>query len=227
MFETKRKDFLELCIHHFVTILLIVFSYCASHHRIGLNVLVIHDISDILLYGTKVVHYFAKYGKMLQKPMTVLTQVGFVIFAVAFFISRNYIFPYFVIWPSIDAGVFLNATHVPGNDLMNLAAHYIFPDHDHSGTGGLLTQLLRRDFYVYDVDRTCLFEISHIGACVGAHCFHSGIVLIGMMCVLELLHVFWMLMIIRMILKSFVKGKNVQQDIRSDDEDDEESKKDK
>jgi hypothetical protein len=190
-------------------------------------VLVIHDISDILLYGTKVVHYFAKYGKMLQKPLTALTQVSFIVFAVAFFISRNYIFPYFVIWPSIDAGIFMNVTHLPDNNLMNLAAHYIVPDHDHSGTGGLLKQVLRRDFYVYDVDRTCLFEISHIGACVGAHCFHSGIVLIGMMCVLELLHVIWMLMIIRMILKSFVKGKNVQQDIRSDDEDEEESKKDK
>jgi hypothetical protein len=52
-FETKRKDFVELCIHHSVTILLIVFSYSSSQHRIGLNVLLIHDISDILLYSTK------------------------------------------------------------------------------------------------------------------------------------------------------------------------------
>jgi len=225
MFETKRKDFLELCIHHFVTILLIVFSFCASQHRIGLNVLVIHDISDILLYGTKVVHYFAKYGRVLKKPLNALTQVSFLAFAIAFFVSRNVIYPLYVIWPSIDAGIFLNGANVPGNDLMNLAAMYVFPDHDHSATGGFLKQLLRRDLYVYDVERTCMFEISHIGACVGAHCFHSGIVLIGMMCVLELLHVFWFIMIIRMILKSFVKGKKVQQDIRSDDEDDEEEDK--
>jgi hypothetical protein len=57
------KDFIELCIHHSVTILLIIFSYCSSQHRIGLNVLIIHDFSDIFLYSTKVLHYLDKFGK--------------------------------------------------------------------------------------------------------------------------------------------------------------------
>ena len=38
-----------MLIHHWVTILLISFSYEAGFHRIGAIIIVVHDISDVFL----------------------------------------------------------------------------------------------------------------------------------------------------------------------------------
>ena len=198
MFETRRKDFYELLIHHSVTILLIVMSYCAAQHRIGLNVLIIHDFSDILLYGTKVAHYLDKYSKRWPGVFLWITNVGFLVFAVAFAYSRNYIFPVFVIWPALQAGLntTIGALYCPQNDCGMMRVQALIPNNA-SWT------------YVYDSARLHYIEVSHLGCCIAGHCLHSGIFLIGMMIILEILHVFWMAMILRMIFRSFLKGKEV------------------
>jgi len=207
-FETKRKDFIELCVHHLVTIMLILFSYCGSQHRIGLNVLIIHDLSDIILYSVKVFHYLDKYGRRPSAVLLALVNGGFVVFAGAFAYSRNYIFPRFVVWPSLQAGLLISP-HCPDGDCLTLAVRSLAsaaPDPSHP-------------YYLYDAARRHWTEISYAGACVGGHCVHSGAVLIGMMVVLELLHVFWLFMILRMLYRSFFQLKQVKQDIRSDSED--------
>ena len=218
-FETKRADFFELLLHHTVTILLITFSYCASQHRIGLNVIIIHDFSDIFLYSTKVLHYLDKYAKKASHVMFVVTvNVFFFLFAVAFAYSRNYIFPYFVVWPSIQAGFLGVHDNCPMHNCTLLAVKTVAGAVG-GDTSGILSSIIPSLYYKYDPARVAWFEISHLGACVGGHCFHSGAVLIGMMVVLELLHIFWLLMIIRMIYRSLFHLKQVKQDIRSDEED--------
>lgn len=159
----------------------------------------------------------------------------------AFAYSRNYIFPVFVVFPSVAAGFFDVAVNCPLNDCTLLAVKTATGAARALGSEGVLSALFRDIHYLYDPLRSFWVEISHRGACLGGHCFHSGCVLIGMMVVLELLHIFWLLMIFRMIWRSvfqlkqvhkkeevmlfvllLIPGGQVKQDIRSDSEDEEE-----
>ncbi len=87
-FDVKRKDFLEMLIHHVVTIFLIVFSYNANLIRIGTMVLFVHDGSDVLLELAKLFNYSAwRTG----------ADVTFVLFAISFFVFRLVIYPMHVL----------------------------------------------------------------------------------------------------------------------------------
>lgn len=245
-FETKRKDFYELLLHHAVTILLIVFSYCASEHRIGMNVLIIHDFSDVFLYGTKVLHYWDKFGKSPSWLVNVFTNISFFSFAVAFAVSRNFVFPVYVIIPSlaishnlVGYGTTLAdaASLCPGQDCTHMSVHTL-ADQPHyiqegmrqlaasapanavsAAARNLFSSVFTRLHYVYDGARVNTFELSHLGACIGGHCFHSGWLLVWLMVILEALHIFWLMLILRMIWNAVAANRQVKQDIRSDEED--------
>lgn len=88
-FDVKRKDFIEMFIHHIVTVALLSLSYWINYVRIGTLVLLVHDVADIFLEFAKVFNY--------QKWET-LTNITFGLFAVVFGVSRLYIFPFYVIW---------------------------------------------------------------------------------------------------------------------------------
>lgn len=172
----------------------------------------------VCLVGRRLTHYILRSSKTF---FTIIVNVLFFAFAVAFAYSRNYIFPAFVVFPSVLAGFFDVTTNCPSLDCTLLAVKTAAGSAA-SGSQGLLGMLFRDIHYMYDPARSFWFEISHRGACVGGHCFHSGCVLIGMMVLLELLHIFWLVMIIRMIWRSLFQLKQVKQDIRSDSEDEEE-----
>lgn len=230
-FETKRKDFLEILIHHLVTIALMVVSYCASQHRIGLCVLFVHDMSDVLLYSTKVFHYLDTFGSPRVRHLwSIASHISFVVFAGAFAITRNYIFPRYIIYPCMVAGRMfpflqnwtgLNNHMCPKADCVS--SYFIRPIFEITpeiASQGGLSSFIRPALYLYDPARTSWFEISHLTACIGPHCFHAPNLLVSMMMVLEVLHVFWMFMILRMVWKITFAKKHAKQDIRSDDEED-------
>lgn len=230
-FETKRKDFYELIIHHAVTIFLIVLSYCASQHRLGLNVLIVHDFSDVLLYSTKVIHYVDKYARFKDSKLNTLAQLFFMAFAAVFAWSRNYVYPRFIIWPGVLCSEVLSRfVGYPADYCTALCGGNLHCEHVAVRTlagglmpasPGLLGSLLDRLYYVYDPLRSHWLEISHLGTCFGPYCFHSGVVLIWLMVVLEMLHIFWLFMILRMIVRGLRK-KEIKQDIRSESEDEKE-----
>lgn len=84
LLDGKRKDYIELGIHHMVTLGLISISYILRHFRIGLVILVIHDLSDVFLNLAKCFHYV---------EMKALTDITFGVFAFVFFVTRLVLFP--------------------------------------------------------------------------------------------------------------------------------------
>ncbi|XP_039529069.1 ceramide synthase 2 [Pimephales promelas] len=87
-FDVKRKDFKEQIIHHWATLTLLAFSWCANYIRVGTLVMLIHDSSDILLESAKIFNY-AKWEKTCNSI--------FVVFAAIFIITRLIIFPFWII----------------------------------------------------------------------------------------------------------------------------------
>jgi len=82
--ETRRKDFVEMAVHHFATVILIGFSYMYNYERIGLLVLVLHDISDVFLELGKLFSYL---------DIDFVATLCFVGLIISWFASRLYFYP--------------------------------------------------------------------------------------------------------------------------------------
>ncbi|GAQ79490.1 long-acyl-chain ceramide synthase [Klebsormidium nitens] len=88
LWETKRKDFGVMTIHHIGTLVLISYSYFTGFVRVGNMVLLAHDISDILLEGAKLF----KYSKN-----EIGASVTFALFAISWLVFRLIYYPTYLI----------------------------------------------------------------------------------------------------------------------------------
>lgn len=85
VFEPRKKDFIAISIHHCVTILILIISFCSSYYRHGILILLCHNISDPLLEISKIENYFKN---------TIVSTIGFIIFASVFMIARLIVYPF-------------------------------------------------------------------------------------------------------------------------------------
>eukprot|EP00922_Rhytidocystis_sp_ex-Travisia-forbesii_P040316 GHVS01059996.1.p1 GENE.GHVS01059996.1~~GHVS01059996.1.p1 ORF type:complete len:355 (+),score=26.94 GHVS01059996.1:105-1169(+) len=92
--ESVRSDFLAMCVHHAATVILIAFSYLYSYWRLGIVILVIHDIVDVFLYVTKALYYSTWHSKAVE--------VGFALFALSYLLARLILFPIYCVWPTLN-----------------------------------------------------------------------------------------------------------------------------
>jgi hypothetical protein len=100
--ETNRSDSLEMVIHHLITIALLLSSHVLNFVRIGVTVLLLHDISDIFLEAAKCFNYMSKVKG--QEWATSVCDSLFAIFALSFFGLRLVVYPYWIFYTSyIDA----------------------------------------------------------------------------------------------------------------------------
>jgi len=89
LIESRKKDFLQMVLHHIITILLIGSSYYIGMMRIGLIIItVVADGPDLFLYWAKVCHYL--------QDKNLLKDIFFAIFALSFYILRGIFYPVFV-----------------------------------------------------------------------------------------------------------------------------------
>jgi len=98
-FDTKRKDFWEMFIHHNTTIALMMFSWSAHFTRIGTLVLIVHDCSDHLLELAKLCRYTRRRRAC---------EVVFVIFTLTWIITRCGVYPSWILYSTLyDAAGFI------------------------------------------------------------------------------------------------------------------------
>ncbi|KAI8927131.1 TLC domain-containing protein [Entophlyctis helioformis] len=81
-------DLVVLAIHHIATIFLITGSYFYGFHRIGIMVLALHELADPFMEFAKINLYVGN---------SKVADVFFALFAMVFLLTRNLLFPGFVI----------------------------------------------------------------------------------------------------------------------------------
>ncbi|KAI1698125.1 TLC domain-containing protein [Ditylenchus destructor] len=85
-FDVRRSDFVEMCIHHVVTIGLLSFSWATNFVRVGTLVLLLHDISDVVL---EMVKYLRNSGRSVS-----VVNAGFVAFLISWIATRVFYLPF-------------------------------------------------------------------------------------------------------------------------------------
>ncbi|KAJ9087416.1 Sphingosine N-acyltransferase lag1, variant 2 [Entomophthora muscae] len=78
--EVRRKDYLNMIVHHIITNLLLILSYYCNFTRAGHIILTLMDFSDIFLSLVKVFNYL---------KLSVLCDMTFVVFVLSWFFTRH------------------------------------------------------------------------------------------------------------------------------------------
>jgi len=86
-FEEKRKDYVEMMVHHIITVGLIITAIMNGEHAFGLVVLAVHDTSDIAIDLLKMSNYMKLEGKH-----------GFFLTEVCFCVATFVVWPYLRLW---------------------------------------------------------------------------------------------------------------------------------
>lgn len=95
LLEFKRKDFVEMVVHHLVTIAVIYVSYVYGWNRVGVVVMVLLDPADVPLHLAKLCKYTADASG--RHRWQFLADRLFEVFGVTFFVTRIVLYAY-VCW---------------------------------------------------------------------------------------------------------------------------------
>jgi len=101
LLEPKRKDFVEMIIHHLVTAVVILVSYIYGWNHVGAITMVLLDPADVPLHLAKVCKYAAEATK--SRIWQSLADYLFTLFALVFFVTRLVLFAY-VVWSVLGEG---------------------------------------------------------------------------------------------------------------------------
>lgn len=93
--EPRRKDFVEMLIHHSATIFVTFISYLYGWNRIGVVVMVLLDPADVPLHAAKLFKYM--HDATARPSCLFLANRLFELFVVVFFVTRLVMFSY-VCW---------------------------------------------------------------------------------------------------------------------------------
>lgn len=106
LIEHRRKDFVEMQVHHWATVVLVCLSYACGWNRIGVIVMLLLDPADVPLHVAKQCKYISDSRKKPQGAAAGPPPPGgsdfwgvaadrlFEFFAVIFFVTRILMYPY-------------------------------------------------------------------------------------------------------------------------------------
>ena len=77
--DVRQTDFINMFFHHICTISLIIFSYVTNYSNIGSIVLFLHNISDVVVYVSRIILYTNTYD-ILKQIASVWLLTGFLYF---------------------------------------------------------------------------------------------------------------------------------------------------
>ena len=117
--EARRKDFEQMFLHHIITCVLLLMSYCYNQTRVGNAILCLMDFADILLSLAKMLRYSG-----WQR----ICDATFVLFLISWIISRHYIYIIIIISAWHDAPRYLGGYRWDPSKgiLFTKPIHYIF-----------------------------------------------------------------------------------------------------
>lgn len=121
--ETRRRDFLVLMIHHFLTLSLLLFSLSVRFHKIGLMVLFLHDIGDVMLEVSKTVVYCKHRGKEERPYVETAANILFLMFTAQWIFFRLYWFPIKVLYSTAAVSVIVypgGPFYIPFNIMLTI-----------------------------------------------------------------------------------------------------------
>eukprot|EP00928_Gymnodinium_smaydae_P047551 TRINITY_DN31743_c0_g1_i1.p1 TRINITY_DN31743_c0_g1~~TRINITY_DN31743_c0_g1_i1.p1 ORF type:complete len:373 (+),score=95.82 TRINITY_DN31743_c0_g1_i1:82-1119(+) len=98
--EHKRKDFVEMEVHHVVTVVLVILSYAYGWNRVGSIVMLLLDPADVPLHLAKLCKYTSDVQDAKSRSKQrwqARADVLFVVFALVFVGTRVIMYPY-VCW---------------------------------------------------------------------------------------------------------------------------------
>jgi len=87
LLEHKRKDFVEMIVHHFVTVLLILVSFVTGNYRAGCSLMILFDPADVPLHVAKQFKYLGQQT---------LADISFAAFFLLFLVMRMILYPFVV-----------------------------------------------------------------------------------------------------------------------------------
>mmetsp|Transcript_40191 Transcript_40191/g.87839 ORF Transcript_40191/g.87839 Transcript_40191/m.87839 type:complete len:648 (-) Transcript_40191:99-2042(-) len=97
LMEPRRKDFVEMMLHHIVTVTVIFISYIYGWNRVGMVVMVLLDPADVPLHLAKLCKYIAMATTGSRHIWQIVADRLFEIFAVVFLVTRLVLYSY-VCW---------------------------------------------------------------------------------------------------------------------------------
>lgn len=116
--ESRRKDYLEMMLHHIFTITLVLYSFLNGELAIGLVILVVHDGTDIIADTLKIVNYL----KLTDAHGFFIVELAFVSNMVAWAYYRLYKFPTDVVYNGLLNGYAANCGVVEGGAIERCAS---------------------------------------------------------------------------------------------------------
>eukprot|EP01089_Gocevia_fonbrunei_P010518 TRINITY_DN233_c0_g1_i1.p1 TRINITY_DN233_c0_g1~~TRINITY_DN233_c0_g1_i1.p1 ORF type:complete len:395 (-),score=34.90 TRINITY_DN233_c0_g1_i1:96-1280(-) len=105
--DKKKKDFVELFIHHIVTLIMLYCSLVVGYWRLGTLVLYTHDLCDVFLQIPKIYLLYDNAGCFGKKIPTWFEILVFLPLPVSWIYFRLWMYPLKVIFPAVTDCVFL------------------------------------------------------------------------------------------------------------------------
>ncbi|CAD2213757.1 TLC domain containing protein, putative [Angomonas deanei] len=202
----KRSDFIEYCVHHVTTLLLMICSYIGWEHRFGAYVLFIHDASDIMLSLAKCTHYMIEENEFRE---TLFNKHS---------LQRYHAKQKRGASPSRKAHA--NNDKKDDDTVLRYKSSFLFQYILVENTANVMFAIFIVVFFFFRL--YCLPLMAHSTILFASKVRHGNFnmwMLVALLngC-LQLLHVYWAVLIVRMVISVFVD--NQRKDIRSDDDDD-------